>query len=245
MNEADERASLVSPSMNAVEAVRGSTWRNAAGILGALFSVGVIVTSISKAMNTVPGDKIPVELVSSSIHTAIPFIVHDDDSIKCDDILLGAWVETCFVVSDPNGIFPGMQGLLSFPIIITRASDGGVDLHGYSIRDPFFGGRNYLELGHGTPSRVASPSPTTNCVAQFKSKMLVGEMNEWDDDDADYYWNRVAHDTVFVGNGNGAACHFRRLYGSECRGVRDAVMERFDQVRISIVLPDEQELCGE
>lgn len=165
---------------------------------------------------------------------------------KCDDILLGAWIETCFVVSDEENVFPGMQGVLSYPIFVTRSDDGnaGVSLHGYSLSEPFFGGEDYLEIGRGEPSRVEAATPTRNCVATFSSRLKVSSSLKWDTDRADYYWNQISSDTLVAGNGKNAACQFRRMYGNECREARLMAIKKFKEVGISIDLPSIGELCG-
>lgn len=169
----------------------------------------------------------------------LPFVPNN----KCIDILLGAWVETCFIVAHPHGVFPGRQGILSYPILVTRATDGGLDLHGYSIRDPFFDGHDYVEQSHSKPSSFVekSPSPTRHCKAQFHSTLRIG--NTATADNGDYYWNRISHDTVFSGNGKDATCHFRRIYGNECRQVRETVMNKFLEFNMTVHLPNETELC--
>lgn len=203
---------------------------------------------LTKSVGTRPKAKDPDDILLMSKVKISPHTRYQDDvddDAKCDDIFLGAWEESCFIMSDPNGVFPGTQGTLSFPILIVRASDGGFDLFGYSIRNPFFSGANYWELGHGTPSRVESPTPTTHCVARFKSKLLLGKpTDEWSFDDDDYYWNRSPGGSVFSGNGNGAVCHFRRLHGTECREMVDATIARFSLVNVTVTLPiSKSKLC--
>lgn len=165
-----------------------------------------------------------------------------NERMNCNAHFGGAWFEACFLVSDPNGVFPGMQGLLSFPILILRAPDGGFDLYGYSIRNPFFEGNDYWELGHGTPSQIESPTPNSHCKAHFKSKLRVGE--EWSSDDGDYYWNFVSKDSMFVGNGKDATCFYRRLKGRECRDMVHEIIQRFKLVNITIDISSEKNSCG-
>lgn len=163
---------------------------------------------------------------------------------RCDEILLGPWVKTCFLLSaGKDSLFDGQQGHITYPIIITQSSKGGFDLHGFASQDPFFGGAHFYEMGHGSLSRVATPSAHQHCVAAWESLLKVGN-GKFVEHNGDYYWNQVAQGRLMAGNGP-ATCYFRRLVDPiECREARAMMVKQFLSIDIEIDLPEEDELCG-
>ena len=93
-------------------------------------------------------------------------------SDTCDELLLGVWMETCFMASYHDTI-PGPEGVSTHPVIITAAGPParGFNLHAFSQNETFFGGADYVAIGHGQPSHV---------LPQHRRKIVsVSSVSRW------------------------------------------------------------------